>query len=45
VREQNRAAQQLYQRQGFRPVGLRSRYYRNPVEDAIVLRRELSGGA
>lgn len=45
VRERNRAAQQLYQRQGFRPVGLRSRYYRNPVEDAIVLRRQLSDGA
>jgi [ribosomal protein S18]-alanine N-acetyltransferase len=45
VRERNRAAQQLYQRQGFRPVGVRSGYYRNPVEDAIVLRRELSSSA
>lgn len=45
VREQNRAAQQLYQRQGFRPVGMRARYYRNPVEDAIVLRLALPHGA
>jgi ribosomal-protein-alanine N-acetyltransferase len=45
VREQNLAARQLYQRHGFRPVGLRARYYRNPVEDAIVLRLELHGPA
>jgi ribosomal-protein-alanine N-acetyltransferase len=45
VREQNVAAQQLYQRRGFRPVGLRARYYRNPVEDAIVLRLALARGA
>jgi ribosomal-protein-alanine N-acetyltransferase len=45
VREQNVAALQLYQRRGFRPVGLRARYYRNPVEDAIVLRLALSHGA
>lgn len=45
VREQNLAAQQLYQRRGFRPVGLRARYYRNPVEDAIVLRLALPSGA
>jgi ribosomal-protein-alanine N-acetyltransferase len=45
VREHNLAAQQLYQRRGFRPVALRARYYRNPVEDAIVLRLALPGGA
>lgn len=45
VREQNVAALQLYQRRGFRPAGLRPRYYRNPVEDAIVLRLALSHGA
>jgi len=45
VREQNRAAQQLYLGRGFRPVGLRARYYRNPVEDAIVLRLALPRGA
>lgn len=38
VRESNRAAISLYQREGFRPVGMRPRYYRNPPEDALVLR-------
>jgi [ribosomal protein S18]-alanine N-acetyltransferase len=42
VRESNRAAIELYRGQGFRPVGLRPRYYRNPAEDAIVLRAALS---
>jgi ribosomal-protein-alanine N-acetyltransferase len=45
VREHNRTALDLYQRRGFRPVGLRPRYYRNPVEDAIVLRLALEPGA
>jgi len=45
VREHNLAAQRLYQGRGFRPVGFRARYYRNPVEDAIVLRLALSGSA
>ena len=43
VRERNLAARQLYLRHGFRPVGVRARYYRNPVEDAIVLRLALVG--
>jgi [ribosomal protein S18]-alanine N-acetyltransferase len=42
VRESNRAAIELYRGHGFRPVGLRPRYYRNPAEDAIVLRAALS---
>ena len=37
VRESNAAAQELYLAQGFRVVGGRPRYYRNPVEDALVL--------
>jgi [ribosomal protein S18]-alanine N-acetyltransferase len=41
VRESNVAAIELYRRQGFRPVGLRPRYYRNPPEDALVLRAPL----
>jgi ribosomal-protein-alanine N-acetyltransferase len=45
VREHNVAARQLYERQGFRAIGARTRYYRNPVEDAIVLRLALSGDA
>lgn len=41
VRESNAAAIGLYQSHGFRPVGLRPRYYRNPPEDALVLRAAL----
>ena len=42
VRESNRSAQALYSRYGFRPVGQRAAYYRNPKEDALVLRLELA---
>jgi len=42
VRESNTSARALYTRYGFRPVGQRSAYYRNPKEDALVLRLELS---
>jgi ribosomal-protein-alanine N-acetyltransferase len=45
VREQNHAALELYRRRGFKPVGMRARYYRNPVEDAIVLRLALQDPA
>ena len=38
VRESNRSAQALYLGRGFRPVGQRAAYYRNPREDALVLR-------
>ncbi|MFL5401654.1 MAG: ribosomal protein S18-alanine N-acetyltransferase [Gemmatimonadales bacterium] len=37
VRESNRSAQALYVSSGFRPVGQRAAYYRNPKEDALVL--------
>ena len=37
VRESNQSAQALYLSLGFRPVGQRSGYYRNPKEDALVL--------
>ncbi len=42
VRESNLAAQELYRGKGFLRVGLRRRYYRAPVEDALVLCLELS---
>lgn len=42
VRESNRAARELYSAAGFRPVGMRSGYYRNPAEDALVLRLALA---
>ncbi len=37
VRTSNAAAQALYAALGFREVGRRARYYRRPVEDAVVL--------
>ncbi|HWC72583.1 MAG TPA: ribosomal protein S18-alanine N-acetyltransferase [Gemmatimonadales bacterium] len=40
VRESNGPARALYATQGFREVGRRAQYYRRPVEDAIVLRRD-----
>jgi ribosomal-protein-alanine N-acetyltransferase len=39
VRESNVAAVSLYRSRGFRAIGRRSKYYRRPVEDALVLRR------
>ena len=42
VRESNRAARDLYLGFGFRPVGMRPHYYRNPAEDALVLRARLT---
>jgi [ribosomal protein S18]-alanine N-acetyltransferase len=38
VRESNEAARALYASRGFEEVGRRKKYYRHPVEDAIVLR-------
>ena len=42
VRDSNVRARRLYQSRGFEEVGRRTRYYRRPVEDAIVLRRTLT---
>jgi len=36
VRESNRPARCLYEKQGFRELGRRPAYYRDPVEDAIL---------
>jgi ribosomal-protein-alanine N-acetyltransferase len=41
VRESNSAARALYESRGFTAIARRSRYYRKPVEDAIVLRLDL----
>ena len=40
VRRSNVPAQELYQRFGFTVSGVRSKYYTNPPEDALVLWRE-----
>jgi ribosomal-protein-alanine N-acetyltransferase len=37
VRRSNVAAQRLYERLGFRPAGVRRKYYSEPVEDALIL--------
>ncbi len=42
VRDSNVRARRLYQSRGFEEVGRRTKYYRRPVEDAIVLRRTLT---
>jgi ribosomal-protein-alanine N-acetyltransferase len=38
VRDSNTGARQLYESLGFAEVARRARYYRRPVEDAVVLR-------
>jgi [ribosomal protein S18]-alanine N-acetyltransferase len=38
VRSSNRAALCVYERAGFREVGRRRGYYREPVEEAVLLR-------
>src|SRR6185312_14110961 len=38
VRESNVPARVLYSKMGFKEAGRRTRYYRNPEEDALVLR-------
>jgi [ribosomal protein S18]-alanine N-acetyltransferase len=40
VRLSNEPARMLYASRGFEPVGRRRAYYRDPVEDALVLRWE-----
>ncbi len=40
VRESNRAAQALYTRQHFTKIEKRKDYYRHPVEDAVMMKRE-----
>jgi [ribosomal protein S18]-alanine N-acetyltransferase len=42
VRRSNAAARALYERAGFAIAGVRTSYYTNPIEDALILSR--SGG-
>ncbi|MCX6565146.1 MAG: ribosomal protein S18-alanine N-acetyltransferase [Candidatus Aminicenantes bacterium] len=37
VRAGNIAARTLYDKLGFKPIGLRKEYYSNPAEDAVVM--------
>jgi ribosomal-protein-alanine N-acetyltransferase len=41
VRQSNTAAIGLYQKYGFKEIGLRRNYYHNPIEDAILMKREV----
>ena len=40
VRESNTAARMLYASRDFKEIGKRKKYYRNPIEDAVVMVRE-----
>ena len=40
VRASNEPARALHEKLGFQQVGLRKNYYRNPKEDALILRKE-----
>lgn len=40
VRSSNTPAIGLYEKLGFARIGLRKNYYRNPKEDALILRKE-----
>ncbi len=44
VRAGNHAARRLYEAAGFRQVGLREGYFREPREDAVVLGCDLTAG-
>ena len=41
VREGNAAGKALYEGRGFRAFGKRTAYYRDPVEDAILMERTI----
>ena len=45
VRESNQIARKFYYRNEFIDVAMRKNYYRNPVEDAIVMLRSLQEGS
>ncbi len=37
VRSQNTAARSLYTAYGFKEIGVRKNYYRNPTDDAVIM--------
>ena len=40
VRVSNESARRLYDELGFSEIAIRKRYYQNPKEDALILRKE-----
>ncbi len=42
VREQNEAARSLYSSFGFKEIGVRKGYYKNPSDNAVLMMYELS---
>jgi ribosomal-protein-alanine N-acetyltransferase len=44
VRASNTAAVRMYEESGFRRTAVRVRYYANPVEDAVLMERDLIKG-
>lgn len=42
VRQSNQIAQKLYEQLGFERIHVRRQYYTNPVEDAVIMIRNLS---
>lgn len=40
VRQSNVSARGLYLSRGFKEIGIRRKYYRNPVEDAVMMARK-----
>lgn len=45
VRRSNTAARTLYESEGFVIIGERKKYYTSPVEDAVIMKKELAAGA
>jgi len=41
VRSANQVARRLYERLGFRQVGMRRGYYGHPLDDALIMTRDL----
>lgn len=42
VRQSNTPARNLYKKLAYKEVGFRKNYYKNPIEDAILMRKELT---
>ena len=41
VRSKNLPARSLYEKYGFIPIGQRPKYYQNPVDDAVLMKKNI----